>query len=224
MEKEENDFESSHNVASDNSDEAATFQLVEADFKTRDDDQSVEDIDGHMTNENDDISGRKRKHRRGRNKGGAKHQRKWRPYNTLSWDERQQIDDREAERAKRKREMSFANGQPMAPDNTTQFLMDQHENKAAVDNGAEDEECDVLKALSADGSGSVDSSEESESSEDELFMKKDFKQAYASSHAERLNLMTKEELVKEYMQLERKVEFLQRDNLENPEEESQSKI
>ncbi|XP_067933591.1 protein HEXIM2-like [Watersipora subatra] len=54
----------------------------------------------------------------------TKRKRKWRPYNELSWDEKKMQDDRETRRAHEKRERLSAEGHPIAPYNTTQFLMD----------------------------------------------------------------------------------------------------
>jgi len=45
----------------------------------------------------------------------------------MTWEERQAVDEKEAIRATTKREARMALGQPMAPYNTTQFLMDQHD-------------------------------------------------------------------------------------------------
>lgn len=60
-----------------------------------------------------------RKHRR-----PPQRKRKWKPYTDLSWDERKKQDDRESRRAFAKRERLSAEGHPIAPYNTTQFLME----------------------------------------------------------------------------------------------------
>jgi len=160
----------------------------------------------------EDANGRKncsKKHRRGKNKGGKRH---WKPYNKLSWEERKALEERESRRATRKRQQRFANGQPMAPYNTTQFLMEQHQ--------ADDPDYKIEDSLrprndaagDANGSGSVDSSEEYIDSpeDDDLFMAKDFSETYDSVHAERLQNMTKEELVRELIELESRVERLEK--------------
>jgi len=53
-----------------------------------------------------------------------KRKRKWKPYNELTWDEKRVKDDRESRKAFAKRERLSAEGHPIAPYNTTQFLMD----------------------------------------------------------------------------------------------------
>lgn len=161
--------------------------------------------DGDNANDDDDHSRRGsingKKHRRGKTKGGKRH---WKPYNKLSWEERQALDERESRRAHRKRQERFAKGQPMAPYNTTQFLMEQHQ--------PDDGELNIEERKPKDGSGSLDSSEEYYDSpeDDELFMAKDFSETYNNVHAERLQNMTKEELVRELLELESRVEKLER--------------
>lgn len=59
--------------------------------------------------------------KRGRN---PKRKRKWKPYSALSWEEKVIQDARESKRANAKRERLSAEGHPIAPYNTTQFLMD----------------------------------------------------------------------------------------------------
>ena len=178
----------------------------------------VAGIDRNMANDaelaDDDASRRgvnnNKKHRRGKNKGGKRH---WKPYNKLSWEERKALDERESRRAQRKRQQRFANGQPMAPYNTTQFLMEQHQ----VDDDIEDNLRQRNEAAGdnvglGNGSGSVDSSEEYIDSpeDDDLFMAKDFSETYDNVHAERLQNMTKEELVIELLELESRVERLEK--------------
>ena len=58
---------------------------------------------------------------------GGKHRRKWKPYNKLSWEERQELDEAETKRACMKREERFASGHPVAPYNTTQFIMEDRQ-------------------------------------------------------------------------------------------------
>ncbi|KAM5135043.1 protein HEXIM1-like [Mantella aurantiaca] len=66
--------------------------------------------------------GRKRHRRR-----PSKKKRPWKPYNKLTWEEKKRLEEREAQRASRVRAEMFAKGQPVAPYNTTQFLMDDHD-------------------------------------------------------------------------------------------------
>jgi len=169
------------------------------------------------------AGGNKRKRSRRKHKAGKHHNRKWKPYDKLTWDERKVLDERETRRANLKREELFAAGQPMAPYNTTQFLMEQHQ-------GSYDR-LDMLGdtrtsrphtrdrdagAEGADGgSGSLDSSEEwnydsADEDEEYLMGEKDFAEAYENYHAERLHSLSKEELVREYLELEAKTENLEK--------------
>ena len=68
--------------------------------------------------------GRKRHRRAG--KGGEKHRRKWKPYDKLSWEEKRQLSEKEAIVAEKKREDALRHGHPVAPFNTTQFIMEEH--------------------------------------------------------------------------------------------------
>ena len=158
-----------------------------------------------------------------RNKKGGKHHRKWRPYNKLSWDERKVLEEKESKKAALKREEQFASGQPMAPYNTTQFIMDLHDPDPKY--GSTPTDISVAQRLehprpshqssvsgNHDGSGSVESSDEYYSSPDdeEIFLEKEFSVDYENYHAEHIRSLTKEELVKEYLELEMKLEKLQK--------------
>lgn len=158
---------------------------------------------------------RKRKNRRGY-KAGKRHRSNWKPYSKMTWEERQACDERQSRRATQKRAEREARGQPMAPYNTTQFLMNEHP--------ADDLQLSPLLAqagsqmnCSADGeaelSGSMDSSDEFSSPEPDVepdsFLEKEFADTYRSLHAERLQNLTKDELIREYLELEAKVERLE---------------
>ena len=156
---------------------------------------------------------KKKTHRRGKIKGGKRH-RHWKPYTKLSWEERQKVDERETRRANQKREQQFASGQPMAPYNTTQFLMEQHESDQPGFDLLDDNHSGdgaPPQAAKADLSGSFDSSEEYDSPDNEdNFLEKEFTETYENCHAERLQALSKDELVREYLELESRVERLER--------------
>ena len=156
--------------------------------------------------ENQCDSAEKKKRRR-RLKGG-KHHRKWKPYEKLSWNERRELEERETQRATQKREEAFAHGHPVAPYNTPQFLMDDH-GKADPNIG------DGLlnrnnSRESTDGSGSTSDSSEEMNSEEEEFLEKEFAETYDNMHAERLQKMSKDELIKDYIEMETKLDRLQK--------------
>lgn len=148
------------------------------------------------------CGGRKKKNRRGKSK-----KRKWKPYYKLSWEERRELEERESRRANRLRQRMFAHGQPVAPYNTTQFLMEDHcvqEPDYESMNGHHRHRENSIN-------DSVDSSDEFYSSpeDEEDFLQKQFSEAYDDVHAERLNAMSKAELVQEYLLLEERVEELE---------------
>lgn len=164
---------------------------------------------GFASEEDDDEDvrriGTKKRHRRGKTK-----KRKWKPYYKLSWQERRELEERETERANHLRESMFAHGQPVAPYNTTQFLMEDHNvqepNFAFIPNIQKNQ---VVKEGKKAAAGS--SEEFYSSPEDEDFLQRQFSEVYEDVHAERLNAMSKGELVVEYMQLEERVERLERE-------------
>uniref|UniRef100_A0A8D0H032 HEXIM P-TEFb complex subunit 2 n=1 Tax=Sphenodon punctatus TaxID=8508 RepID=A0A8D0H032_SPHPU len=64
----------------------------------------------------------RKKHRR----RPSKRRRPWKPYHNLNWEEKQQVDKKQSQRASRIQAEMFAKGHPVAPYNTTQFLMEDH--------------------------------------------------------------------------------------------------
>ncbi|XP_077589880.1 protein HEXIM1 [Stigmatopora nigra] len=185
--------------------------------------------------------GRKRHRRR-----AAKKKRNWKPYYKLSWEERKALEERETARASRLREEMFAKGLPVAPYNTTQFLMDEHDR----------EEPDLnTQAWRPDDTGSEEDLFEHEEEEDDdgsgggggggvvvgvggsgggagggagggggsdgigrpgnaggEFLQRDFSETYEMYHVESLQNMTKQELVREYLELEKCMSRLEEEN------------
>lgn len=199
------------------------------------DEVSLQSSDGDNAGprEGSDGEDRKRKkRRRGRHKGG-KHHRKWKPYTKLSWSERKQVDARESIRANQKREEAFASGHPVAPYNTTQFLIEDHI-KSEVSpylNLDSDSQCgpepkpmdetyiETTETITkVEPPVALTTSNHHRSSailivpddEEERFLEKEFAITYDSLHLERLRAMSKEELVQENLELEKKVERMER--------------
>ncbi|XP_046397450.1 protein HEXIM1 [Ischnura elegans] len=159
----------------------------------------------HMNN----MKGNKRKKRRQNKK------RKYKPYSKLSWQERRELEDRETKRANRVREEMFAHGQPVAPYNTTQFLMEDHNDLADLDSqlimvgrrgGGRARESSISQDDSELGDEEFYSSPEDE----EEFLTREFSTAYEDLHAERLNSMSKAELIAECRGLEARADSLER--------------
>lgn len=171
-----------------------------------------EDQDGSESENSND-----RKKRRRRRLKGGKHHRKWKPYNKLSWNERKVLDEKESKKATQKREEAFANGHPVAPYNTTQFLMEDHIKHESISPKLNVEEAQLNRHNSREStggsrSGGSDSSDEYYSSPDDEkdFLEKEFAETYDNIHAEQLMNMSKEELVKRYLELEAKLTNLQK--------------
>lgn len=137
----------------------------------------------------------RKRHRRGR------HRRKWKPYSSMTWEEKRAVEAREEERAAR-REVQLA-GKPSAPWNTTQFLME--------DRGCKEVRIPTPRAsrtLSLEDSLSEE--DLYESPEDELFeqnclLEQDFESTYQEVAAERLQGLSKAGLVDECLGLEREL-------------------
>ncbi|XP_074652234.1 protein HEXIM1-like [Tubulanus polymorphus] len=156
----------------------------------------------------------KKRHRRGKHKGGSKHAKKWRPYNKLTWEERKELDDKESKRATLKREERFLHGHPVAPYNTTQFLMDEHSKNENISPFVKNDVPEVTAAPLELGAGGEDSSDSAGgvgtgADDEDTFLRNDFSETYENIHAERLQAMSKQELIQDYLDLEVKVERLE---------------
>lgn len=174
-------------------------------------------VDGNHS-EDIDICEKKKKRRR-RPKGGMKH-KKYKPYDKLSWSERRDLEEKEAVRANQKREDAFKHGHPVAPYNTTQYLMEDHIKNEEINPDLHLEgHCHRINSReSREGSGGgTDSSEESfTSTEDEeiendsSYQEHQFTETYDNMAAERLRNMSKDELIKDYVELESKLDRLEK--------------
>lgn len=161
----------------------------------------------------------KKRHRR----RTSRKKRNWKPYCKLNWDERKALEEKETARASRLREEMFAKGLPVAPYNTTQFLMDEHDREEpdlntesgvrrdndtgseedyfVVDNNNEEEDDD-------DGSDGIGRPGNAGGE----FLQRDFSETYEMYHVESLQNMTKQELVREYLELEKCMSRLEEEN------------
>ncbi|XP_006833779.1 PREDICTED: protein HEXIM2 [Chrysochloris asiatica] len=140
------------------------------------------------------VLGRKKHRRR-----PSKRKRHWRPYLELSWAEKQQRDERQSQRASQVRQEMFAKGQPVAPYNTTQFLMN--------DRDPEEPDLDVPHGVSHPGSSGESEAGDSDGRDQAQgeFLQRDFSEAYECYHTESLQGRSKQELVQEYLDLERRL-------------------
>ncbi|KAM8812529.1 protein HEXIM1 [Rhynchonycteris naso] len=155
----------------------------------------------------------KKKHRR----RPSKKKRHWKPYYKLTWEEKRKFDEKQSLRASRVRAEMFAKGQPVAPYNTTQFLMDDHDQeepdlktgfypkRAATKSDTSDEEF-LEEAGEEDGGSDGMGGDGSE------FLQRDFSETYERYHAESLQNMSKQELIKEYLELEKCLSRMEDEN------------
>ncbi|XP_017654946.1 protein HEXIM1 [Nannospalax galili] len=156
----------------------------------------------------------KKKHRR----RPSKKKRHWKPYYKLTWEEKKKFDEKQSLRASRVRAEMFAKGQPVAPYNTTQFLMDDHDQeepdlktglypkRAAAKSDDTSDEDFMEEAGEEDGGSDGMGGDGSE------FLQRDFSETYERYHAESLQNMSKQELIKEYLELEKCLSRMEDEN------------
>ncbi|XP_019949876.1 protein HEXIM1 [Paralichthys olivaceus] len=173
----------------------------------------------------DSRLGKKRHRRRTTRK-----RRNWKPYYKLSWEERKALEEKETARASRLREEMFAKGLPVAPYNTTQFLMDEHDREEPdlntetgvrrpsgvggrmEDTGSEEDLFDNEEEDDDDGSGGGSDGIGRPGNAGGEFLQRDFSETYEMYHVESLQNMTKQELVQEYLELEKCMSRLEEEN------------
>lgn len=134
--------------------------------------------------------------RRKRRNNRKRNHRKWKPYARLTWEEKKELDELESKRATKKR------ANRPTPYNTTQFLMEDHK----VD----------TPDLSAGGThipgDSSDADElfnENDDIRDGDFLEREFSAMYDEVQSERLQSMSKEQLVSEVLTLSKRVTELE---------------
>lgn len=160
----------------------------------------------NVTGSGDEIVVKKRKTRRGKPK-----RRNPNPYVKPNWQQRKNLNAKQAQR--RYRSKIIAHGQAFAPYNSNQFLMEDHGNLQELDdklNKSDAAGSSLVPPRTRDSSFSVDSDADFYSSpeDEEEFLTKEFDNAYEDLHVERLQSMSKTDLIQEYLQLENKVEIL----------------
>ncbi|XP_030649591.1 protein HEXIM-like [Chanos chanos] len=167
----------------------------------------------------------KKKHRR----RPSKKKRRWKPYYKLSWEEKKEFDERETARASRVRAEMFAKGLPVAPYNTTQFLMEEHD-REEPDLNTENGSRRLVGLCRPEDTGSEEDMPDYEDDDDDgsgggsdgigrpgnaggEFLQRDFSETYEKYHVESLQNMTKQELVQEYLELEKCMSRLEEENV-----------
>lgn len=169
--------------------------------------------------------------KKGHRRKPSKKKRKWKPYNKLSWQERKALDEKEKYKAVRIREEMKEKGRPVAPYNTTQYLMAEHDpheggfepaglsgsnmTTMGTDDGESysDEQEEQIEDMQTkdDGSGVEEQFTAYTDSPHMVseFISQDFSETYERVHEESLEVLTREELLQEHMELEYKFNQLQ---------------
>lgn len=180
-----------------------------------------ESLQNHDSDTGLDARLGKKRHRR----RTSKKKRSWKPYCKLSWEEKKALEERETVRASRLREEMFAKGLPVAPYNTTQFLMDEHDREEPDLNT----ETGVRRTSRLEDTGSEEDFPEEDEDEDDgsgggsdgigrpgnaggEFLQRDFSETYEMYHRESLQNMSKQELLQEYLELEKCMSRLEEEN------------
>lgn len=157
----------------------------------------------------------RKKHRRGAKK---KHRNKYKPYNKLTWDEKRKLDEKDAVKAvRRRKELVAQKGRPIAPYNTTQFLMEEHD--PGDENFQENHHHHSTHSSTSSSEGihkdNIENEESSSSGSSDEYFEKDFDEFYERIHIDTLNSYTKEDLIKNVYELERRIEKLEKENKTN---------
>lgn len=165
--------------------------------------ENVKDTSEQKVVHNSDSECRK-KHRRGKKKNRPK----WKPYAKMTQEERRRLEQWETVRiAKKDAELALKSRRPVAPFNTTQFLMeDRTESQTYKPNS------DLARCVSIDSSPSGDDAYENEDEdlqEQEAFLEADFNQVYMQLRMDRLEAMNKQDLVQECYSLEERIMSLE---------------
>lgn len=117
------------------------------------------------------------------------------------------------------------NGQPLAPYNTTQFIMNEHNAEKEIDF---DELSGQIQQMhnnrqrvapncnTSDCDDSVKEDYYSSPEDESFFLEQQFHEAYDTMHAERLNSMSKSDLLKEYLMIEKELELMKQKRSELP--------
>lgn len=191
--------------APENSDTAVTSAAVPA--RPRSVQRMYSESDADPSN----LAKLQKKSRRRRGKG------RWKPYHNMTTEEKLAKDARDEKNALQKRARLFSHGKPMAPYNTTQFLLEDREKRVTADSDGDSvngitaptnghgwgsptqNRCRELSGSDPGGNSSESGSVSGEDDE----MEREFEADYDTANFERINGMSREEVTKEMILLER---------------------
>lgn len=171
----------------------------------------------------DAVSGESKSAKRRARRRGKRRRHHWKPYFKLTTEERKQLEIFEEKRAEKARELRFKHGFPVAPYNTTQFLLNDRQ-KNDTDKINVDEIVANIRTHTRSGSyesvGPTTSSDASTSDDEDICMleQREFDEEYETANTERLESMSKTELIKDYVELEKEFDHIQRELLKKSQE------
>jgi len=166
------------------------------------------------------AGGPAKQRKRSRNKGRRARRRRYKGYYEMDDKERTRMEERQKLRVAKIRERMMAKGHMLAPYNSTQFLMADHDDvdlKLQFPSGGSSEDLTktspVQRKRGRDSSFSLESDDDyfySSPDDEEEFLSNEFKKDYETGNVDRLEHMDKTNLIQEYLGMEKKVESLEK--------------
>lgn len=183
--------------------------------------RKLEKIPAEMSDSEDEREADKRKRSK---KGRRAKRRPHKGYYEMTEKERTRMEERERLRTAKIRERMMAKGHMLAPYNSTEFILSDHEDDTVrrLEQQLQDESnlfavgpqrTAPPRRCGRDSSFSLDSDEGyfySSPEDEEEFMVKEFSKDYELGAAARLDKMEKTELIREYLGMEKKVDGLEK--------------
>ncbi|KAE9417922.1 hypothetical protein Angca_003254 [Angiostrongylus cantonensis] len=153
----------------------------------------ADDHDASVSEGDVEIEKKRRKTRRRR-----ANKNRFKPYHSLSPEEKIALDAAETARSERRTRERMANGKPMAPSNTTQFLLEDREARAG-------QELEVELAYEASERRRV----RSISVSSEFEMDREFEAEFEEYTMDRISKLTKDQMTREILDKEKNAELYQ---------------
>ncbi|KAK6027459.1 hypothetical protein OSTOST_06509 [Ostertagia ostertagi] len=140
---------------------------------------------------------------------------RFKPYHSLSPEEKIALDAAETARSERRIRERMANGKPMAPSNTTQFLLEDREARAEqgleVELAYEASERRRVRSISVSSEfmAASEGASSSGDSETDKEMDREFEAEFEEYTMDRISKLTKDEMTKEILDKEKNAELYQ---------------
>ncbi|WKY01079.1 hypothetical protein Q1695_015239 [Nippostrongylus brasiliensis] len=140
---------------------------------------------------------------------------RFKPYHSLSPEEKIALDAAETARSERRIRERMANGKPMAPSNTTQFLLEDREARAEkgleVELAYEASERRRVRSISVSSEfmAASEGASSSGDSETDKEMDREFEAEFEEYTMDRISKLTKDEMTREILDKEKNAELYQ---------------